>query len=258
MTLRRGLRVGAVALPVVALLLIGTVLFVRARDKTTAVSVDDAVVSFRDSAPVDVSRPRRPDPGVYVYDTVGDEHVDALGGATHGYPERTTMTITTTDCGYRVRWDVFQERFDELDLCLTADGESIAASRQHREFFGITNDRTYRCDESTTIRAEPSVSGDVRSTTCWAGEASAGMRVTVIGPDTITVGGQPVDALKVRLESELAGDVRGQSLLDYWIDDTGLVLRRESKVTTDADSPLGVTKYDETYTVQLVSLVPER
>jgi hypothetical protein len=257
--LRRWLLVGG-GIVVGLLLVVGvTVLVLRARDSTTTVSVDDALGSFREADAAASAAIRSPEPGVYVYETVGDEQVDALGGATHTYPAETTMTITSTDCGYRVRWDVFEERFDELDMCLTPDGESIAASRQHRQFFGITNDRTYRCDDTTTIRSEPPAPGDARSTTCWAGPASADMTVTVVGPDVVSVGGRSLDALHIRLQTELDGDVRGTSILDYWIDATnGLILRRESQVTTDADSPLGVIEYDETYTVQLVTTEPRR
>jgi hypothetical protein len=58
---------------------------------------------------------------------------------------------------------------------------------------------------------------------------------------------------------DLDGDGRGTSSLNYWIDPaTGLSFRRESTVSTDADSPLGVTHYEENYRVQLVSLTPQQ
>ena len=96
------------------------------RDSTTVVSVDEAVGSFRDVADADALESHCPEPSVYLYETVGDEHIDALGGATHTYPAQTTMSVTLTDCGYRVRWDVFKERFDELDLCVS---RPVKASR---------------------------------------------------------------------------------------------------------------------------------
>ena len=148
---------------------------------TTAITVEDAVASFGDNQVGGPSVSHRPMPGVYVYDTVGDERIDALGGTTHTYPAQTTMTVTNTDCGYRVRWDVFQERFDELDLCITPEGESVDTTRQYREFFGIANDRTYQCDAAALVRVEPPVFGETRATPCTSPASDAEIRVTVIG-----------------------------------------------------------------------------
>jgi len=250
--------VGLVAVAI-AFLVAGAVLYLRARDSTTEVSLDDAVSSFRDVGETDAPAPERPVPGVYVYETVGEESIDALGGSTHTYPDRTTMSITLTDCGYRVRWDVFRERFDELDLCMIPGGETVAATRQYREFFGFGNDRTYQCDADAIVRAEPPTFDDTRSTPCWADASEAEIRVTVVGREPIGVGGEEVDALHILLETTLEGDVRGGSRLNYWADpETGLIFRRETSVSTDADSPLGVTHYDEDYTVQLLSLTPQQ
>lgn len=234
-------------------------LYLRARDSTTAVSLDDALGSFRDEAAAAESEPKRPTPGVYLYETVGEETIDALGGSTHTYPAQTTMSITLTDCGYRVRWDVFKERFDELDMCALPNGETVDTTRQYREFFGFANDRIYQCDADAIVRAEPPVFGETRSTPCTSPASDAEIRVTAIGLEPLQVGGQTVESMHVLLETTLMGDVRGTSSLNYWIDPaTGLILRRESTVTTDADSPLGVTHYEENYTVQLVSLTPQQ
>jgi hypothetical protein len=250
--------VGLIAV-VLVLLVAGTVLVLRARDSTTTVTVDEALGAFRGDEADDGSTPRRPEPGVYLYETVGGEHIDALGGADHTYPSQTTMSVKSTDCGYQVRWDVFRERFDELDMCVVDGGETIATTRQYREFFGIGNDRTYSCDASAIVRADPAVIGETRSTPCTAPSSDGDISITVIGFETIEVGGQQAEAAHLLLETTLSGDVRGGSTLHYWADpETGLIFRRESSVSTDADSPLGVTRYEENYTVQLVSLTPNR
>ena len=92
--LRRALLIVAGVALALVVLLVGVVVFLRARDSTTVVSVDEAVGSFRDVADADASESHRPEPGVYLYETVGDEHIDALGGATHTYPAQTTMSVT--------------------------------------------------------------------------------------------------------------------------------------------------------------------
>jgi hypothetical protein len=257
--MRRALWIAGLVAVVVVVLVVSTVLVLRARDSTTAVTVDEALGAYRDDGTDALATPRRPEPGVYVYETSGGEHIDALGGADHTYPPQTTMSVTLTDCGYQVRWDVFRERFDELDLCVVEGGETVAATRQYREFFGIGNDRTYACDAGAIVRADPPVIGETRSTPCTAPSSDGDISITTIGFESIDVGGQEVDALHLLLETVLSGDVRGGSTLHYWADpDTGLIFRRESSVSTDADSPLGVTRYEENYTVQLVALTPQQ
>jgi hypothetical protein len=243
----------------VALLAVSGFVYLRSRDSTTVVSVDDALGSFRGSDAAAHTVERRPAPGVYEYDTVGQEHIDSLGGSTHTYPARTTMTYTVTDCGYRTRWDVFEERFDELDRCTPSEGETVDATRQYREFFGFSDDQTFQCDKDVLVRTEPPVFGETRTTPCTADGATAEMRVTVLGVEPVEVGGTSVDGLHIRLETTLAGAVRGSSTLNYWADPvTGLILRQETTVRSDADSPLGVTRYEEDYTVHLVSLIPHQ
>lgn len=256
---RRWLLIAGTVVGVVALLLGGTVLYLRSRDTTTEVGVEDALGSFREAEAAAEPVDRRPQPGVYEYETVGEETIDALGGATHTYPARTTMTYTLTDCGYRTRWDVFEERFDELDLCISDAGESVQTSRQYREFFGFSADQVLQCDSSVIVRAEPTVLDDPRTTPCTASGTNAEMRVVVVGEEPIDVGGQTVDALRIQLDTTLTGEVRGTSSLEYWADPvTGLVFRQITTVKTDADSPLGTTHYQEQYTVQLVSRQPRR
>lgn len=233
--------------------------YLRSRDSTTVVSVDDALGSFRDSDAAAHVVERRPTPGVYEYETEGEERIDALGGATHTYPALTTMTYTSTDCGYRTRWDVFEERFDELDLCIPPEGETVDTSRQYREFFGFAQDQTLRCDRDVLVRTEPPILGETRTTPCTSDGTKAEMNVTVVGVEPVEVGGEPIDALHIRLETVLTGSVRGTSELDYWADPvTGLVFRQETTVKSEADSPLGPTHYDEHYTVHLVSRTPRQ
>lgn len=57
-------------------------------------------------------RPRR----AYVYVTSGFDAVDVLTGARHDYPAATTLTVTASGCGVRLRWDVAVERWDTREL----------------------------------------------------------------------------------------------------------------------------------------------
>ena len=246
---------GTVILSIVVLL--GGYFYARSRDSATVVPVGAVIDEFRDTELTGFSAPRRPEPGVYVFDTVGEERVDALGGTSHEYPAETTITITPTECGYRSRWDALRERWDETDLCVNDGGESIKSARQYHEFFGWANNRVYQCDPDHLIRLYPPRPGDRRSVICSDQESTTEMVVTVVGTEDVVVAGVAVPALHVTVETRVTGSVRGNTELDYWADpETGLVLRRHSIVSTDADSPLGTTKYEEEYTIELRSLEP--
>jgi hypothetical protein len=257
---RRWRKVALIAASVVAslvVLAVAAVLYVRSRDSATAVPVGEAVDEFREASDSVVATAELPPPGVYVYDTVGDERVDALGGISHTYPAETTITVTHTDCGYQLRWDALRERWDELNVCVTPDGETIESARQYHEFFGVANEQTFDCDPARIVIVDPPVEGDTHTSPCAGGSSTNDLTITVVGVEPIEVGGQTIDAVKIHVSSALAGDVRGTSELDYWAHpDNALVLRRVSRVVTDANSPLGTTRYEEGYTIHLRSLEP--
>ena len=62
--LRRVLLIGAGLAVALVVLLVGVIVYLRARDSTTAVSVDEAIGSFRDISDTDTAASHRPEPGV--------------------------------------------------------------------------------------------------------------------------------------------------------------------------------------------------
>lgn len=108
---RAGLFVGAAA----AALALGAAAawFVVLRDTAEPVSVGEAVTSFRtDTEPTQGALSPIPE-GVYVYATIGSEETDALTGVIHRYPRRSTITITSADCGASLLWRVLAGRSTE-------------------------------------------------------------------------------------------------------------------------------------------------
>jgi hypothetical protein len=249
--------IAAVVTGVLVVVGVAGVLYVRSRDSATAVPVGEAIDEFRESSDSIVAAAELPRAGVYVYDTTGEEHVDALGGISHTYPAETTITVTHTGCGYQARWDALRERWDELNVCVTPAGEAIESARQYHEFFGVANEQGFACDPARLVLVEPLVAGATRTSPCAGGSSTNDLTVTVVGVEAIEVGGETIDAVRIHVSSALGGDVRGTSELDYWAHpDNALILRRVSKVVTDAQSALGTTRYDEEYTIQLRSLEP--
>jgi len=209
------------------------------------------------SAPLPSPAPKGalPAPGVYVYATAGGEHVDVLGGASHQYPPETTITVSAFDCGVNSRWDALKERWDEQRTCLTAAGEVLRSVTQYHEFFGRGDRRDYTCEGP----ARPAADAPGRAWTmhCTNPTSTVTINNTVVGIETVVVGGRAVETVHMRSASTVAGSVRGTSTYEVWAArSNGLVVRRIGTVDTDADSPLGKAHYTERYEIRLESLDP--
>ena len=266
------------------------VVVVRERDSATPISVEDAVGRFRVLAPstttpaaVGAAAAMTSDaaavelvdqapsttttttdasdavtlaaPGVYTYATSGGEDLDVLGGAHHDYPDRTTITITPTECGQRLRWDALEERWDELDICAAPAGETLTATRQHHEFFDQTDDREYLCDG--VIRPVAAVPGTTWRTTCDDSDTQISIESTIVGFESVLVGDVAVETTHLRSVSTITGSVRGTSRNDIWARRSdGLIVRRTFDVESETDSPVGIAHYRERYQLELTSLEP--
>jgi hypothetical protein len=254
---RKVFTIAASVVGALVVLMVAAVLYVRSRDSATVVPVGEAVDEFRETSDSVVATSELPPPGVYVYDTSGDERVDALGGISHAYPTETTITFTHTECGYQARWDALRERWDELNVCVTPDGEAIESASQYHEFFGVANEQGFSCDATRLVLVDPPVAGTTHTSPCSGGSSTNDLTVTIVGIEPIEVGGATIEAVRIHVSSALAGEVRGTSELDYWAHpDNALILKRVSRVVTDANSALGTTHYEEDYSITLRSLVP--
>lgn len=269
------------------------VVVVRERDSATPVSLEDAVGRFQASAssmttpgaarsaaatPSDaaaVTEPAAPDqapsttttteaadavplapPGVYTYATSGGEDLDVLGGAHHDYPDRTTITITPTECGERLRWDALEERWDEMDTCATPAGETLTATRQHHEFFDQTDQREYLCDGGV-VRPAADAPGTTWRTTCADSDTQISIDSNIVGVESILVGDVTVETTHLQAVSTITGSVRGTARNDVWARRSdGLIVRRIFDVESETDSPVGIAHYQEHYQIDLTSLEP--
>lgn len=226
------------------------------RDPTEAVGVDEAVTSFRtetdatpDASPIPV--------GVYVYETKGFERTDALTGRTHRYPARSTITVTSADCGARLLWQVLDGRSTEWVYCVTGEGWDVASQDERHTFFGTTERTTYTC-EGTPVRPGPSAPPrwNVSCTTGDAEETGVGL---VVGRERLDVGRTSVTTEHVRKKTRFSGGIRGFSTHDLWFDTkSGVPVKIVMVSRTMNDSPVGEVTYDEDVTLRLTSLEPRR
>lgn len=197
-----------------------------------------------------------PAPGVYVYVTSGFDAVDVLTGARHDYPEATTLTVTASGCGVRLRWDVAVERWDTRDWCLEGAGMRETAMVSYHEFFGVGGRHDYVCTgDARPLDADP---GTTWSWTCVMGDTdTTAFEGVVVERTTLDVAGEPVAVSHVSVTAEVTGESSGQHAIEGWYRTTdGLPVLEVGSISTVQPTPLGDTNFTEEYSIALSSSVP--
>lgn len=216
------------------------------------------LVAFRDtSTPVDRADITAPTvvaapggPGVYQYETTGYESVDALSGARHDYPATTYLVITDGACGPVARWEALRERWMTWEHC--GPDRAITRSEGYHEWFGVADHEDERCDPALPLVPEEAV-----TVTCDSGTTTETYRVTPLGAETLTIGGAAVEVDRVLFESEVFGSSTGTSRAEVWVlRGTVLVVRTEVVRTITTPTGVGDVHYEESYTLQVTSVIP--
>jgi hypothetical protein len=223
------------------------------RENTTPASIQDALARYR--AQAEASDTPIP-PGVYVYATTGSESISALGGRKHSYPQRSTVTVTGGDCGMVLRWDVLQHRSNAYAIC--DDGSRLGAWTETHRFVGRDDVTQWRCEAAAWL-PRTVATGATSSLRCTSADSAQRGTTTVVGEETLRVGTADVDVVHLRVETLESGGARGPTLEQRWLErDTGLPVRIAYRVTTLNPSPIGDVRFEERYTLRLVSLEPRR
>lgn len=214
------------------------------------------------TAPSAASAPDRPvpDEGVYVYATEGGEEVDVFGGTRHDYPEETTITVRHDDCGLLERWDAIEERWSERLTCPTEAGEELRWTKSYHEFYRQGDVRELVCEPGTLARPATNEAGTTWTGRCTSDNTETTITGRIVGEETLSVAGEPVRTLHVRIDAEVTGSQNGHSRADVWGDfETGLVVREVSSTSTRGTEPvIGEVHYQESYELELTSLHPRR
>lgn len=226
------------------------------RDTATPASIEDALVRYRAAA----ARGDTPIPqGVYVYATTGSESISALGGTTHRYPPRSTITVTRAPCGMELRWDVLRARSTSWTVCATGErAQRLDGWVERHVFFGQTDNTVWECNDSPWL-VDPSAVGTRTSHICSGGDTTMAGTLDVLGIEPVRVGGTLLEAVHLRLQAEEDGVARGPLVEERWLEpETGLPLRLRYRVRTANDSPIGDVTFEERYELRLTSLEPRR
>ena len=200
-----------------------------------------------------------PDEGVYVYDTKGSEHTDALSGKTYTYPSQTTITISNTSCGQTSRWQPLSERWDESQTCAEAAGVVLHRFTMYHEFFHTSQTETFVCGSDAIVMPWKQTPGDHWTFHCRSSHSSLEMRVSVIGFENVSVGGHSIRAVHIRYDGTASGGDQGTMIQDRWLSvDRGLFLRIVSSADATTQTSFGRFHYTENYRLDLTSTTPQR
>lgn len=269
---RRWITFIGVAVLIIAVFIVKAVLL---NDEAHPISTVDAIERYREqgSGKQDASSPNStsttlapeslslPEPGVYRYATTGSEQIDILGGATHQYPEETTITVVPVGCGVQLQWDALRERHDRWGLCVTDGGiewQTTGGGEYYHEFFGQPRTEPLSCDRNVlVVPADPRDRGSVQLD-CILDKAQWAPSWQVLGTEEVEVGGVLVDTTHVRMTIVDEDRYPERITADWYLAPNGLPVKVDWDKHNTSDSPVGDVHYDETYSLQLLSLEPLR
>lgn len=195
---------------------------------------------------------------MYSYRTVGREETDAAGGVSHTYPDTTTVTVTTSPCGFTLRWDGLEQRWDSWTLC--AAGRQLYVTKEvfKHSFYGVSDQHTYNCDHAF-LRPGGEAAGTPVTGHCTGSTDNATWSGRVVGVEQAQVAGATVPALHVHAVEHLTGKTDGDRTWDdWWALDSDLLLRRHWSVVGDSATVFGGAHYTESVTLDLISSTPAR
>jgi hypothetical protein len=237
------------AVVLAGLVIVGVGLILAFQDRATPVS-EEQVAATLTVAP---GSGDAGDADLYAYVTTGYETTDALGGARHDMPAETYLSIRPGGCGFLVRWDALEQRWNEWDIC--PDG-SLAGWTSYHQWYGVSNTDNWVCPEPIPRSGVP---GDSFSGVCSKGSSDETRTHEIVGTEVLTVAGEEVETLHVRMTASSEGKTRGESVHDIWLlPDSPLVVRREVKHRSVNESAIGDVEYYEEYAVILSSLEARR
>jgi hypothetical protein len=251
---------------IVLLLIIAAVAFgvrtLGARDETDAVDSKEAAELVEDEGDSeDVEAGDRPEAGTYTYTGSGEESVSALGGSTHEFPKEINVVVqldADDDCAWTANVVYVKQHIEERQYC-TQDGVMIDRGfTRNIEFFNQLQETTFTCeDDAERLRTEAK-EGDTWTWTCTNGTASTSeYTATALGTETLTVGGEQVETWHTKVVSKQTGETVGTDTSEFWLAETGLIVKFNANLKVDTESVLGKTTFQEQLAYTLTSLVPE-
>ncbi|HET6817951.1 MAG TPA: hypothetical protein VFH66_12070 [Mycobacteriales bacterium] len=207
------------------------------------VSVNQVIDKFRKSSPGAGRTSSGPPTGVYVYATTGGERISA--GVKHHYPARTTLTVTTNDCGLDVRWDALAGRWADWQICHDGLGWRLVHYTDVHKFLYLQDVKDYSCTGYPVV-------------SCRTRDGLLTSTVQAVGRESLTLDGATVRVTHLRINQEATGKSVSSGTVDVWVLPSGLPARltiRDHGYSVVLGSHID---YFESATFRLTSASPRR
>ena len=195
--------------------------------------------------------PPLPAPGSYVYTTSGGSQITFLGSST--YPAATTVAVAARGCGDSFTWQSSPGNTQTTVECPVPGGVRVVTESMTITSHGYSDTQTFECGTDAFVPVGSGTAGQTWHWTCTSsGGEAASQVVRFVGRRTVTVGGVPVSADEVSVDSTLTGAEKGSITSTYWLASNALPVRQTGNAAVTADG----FSYRSQYTLQLTSLRP--
>lgn len=233
----------------------------------SVVSVNDALNDYRNRASTTVvgtsigtslsARHAVIPEGVYTYITNGREALDGPLTESHIYPAESAITITTSECGFDWRWDVFERRSDTNIWCWINDDLTESQSTTDHIFFKVHDKRTFICEPVAVVLPSPASTTSMTST-CTGSDTVNSRTAKLVGKESLLVGKDVVDTVIVTATDVAGKKSSGISTVTLWLRPSdGLIIKMHRVADIKNDSIIGAIHYTEDITLTLASLTPQ-
>lgn len=224
-----------------------------ATTSTTAVRTP-SVTSPKRAAPAGLVTAQ---PGVYVYDTTGQEQVNKPDKTTHTYPHRSTVTASGSPCDASLLWQPIEGRSLEITGCYDQGAFRVTGMSTTQTFFGYRTSSVYTCPgKNIAMPASPKADSSWHFA-CDAARSHAAIAVTVVGTEARTVENTTLQTWHVRFDTDLTGATRGTESYDFWFSSRdALPIAINSATDVMQDTSFGSVHYVESFALSLAQLHP--
>jgi len=195
-------------------------------------------------------------PGVFSYETSGGESLNLLG-VSRSFPSRTSMVVAAaSNACSAVDWVPIAQHTETTSICAAAHHSLVMKTLvTHEAISGTTTTAMISCPSTMYLVPPIDMPGVQWTATCHEDTPANTVSVSgrVLGTGPLTVGGQIVPTLHVRLMLAFSGTDQGTNPIDFWVSTSrGLIVREQEAVHIAQ----GGVHYTETMDSRLVSVTP--
>jgi hypothetical protein len=205
--------------------------------------------------------------GLYRYEGSGTEKT-TFPPLTEDQGPKIPATVTAgADGCWVLRVDYNTHHYQDWTYCMAGGRlEERGGTTLTRRYLGpaqFDNTATTTCDPGMVVFDVDDKPGTKRTRHCTGtstlvkGDTTFAGTMTVVGHESLPVGGQPVDTVHVRYDLTYTGGQVGTEQDDNWFaTPTGLLVKNQRRIKADTNTSVGHTTYTEDGQLALTGLLP--